>query len=260
MSNESETAQRVIEEGKHQSGQSGLTSLPFPAGVKSHQEPEFNLTQPFNSCLIDHSGRQFVCIHSFCQNMPTCFRNGLLQHELEFHELEFHPEDRQLWCNFVLPDLLRFIQSESMTDSSDYRFIFNHRYLRKDGSVSQFMHEGALLLSEDNKMPFLSLKVFTEIADIKQDETLILTIFKYSVEGYRKVFSKVYSIAKNSVLSDRELEIVRLCQEGLSSKMIAEKLNLSIHTVKNHKRNCMSKTNTHNITELIHFCIQSRWL
>jgi DNA-binding CsgD family transcriptional regulator len=30
--------------------------------------------------------------------------------------------------------------------------------------------------------------------------------------------------------------------------------------VKNHKRNCMEKTQTHNISELIHICIQNRWL
>jgi DNA-binding NarL/FixJ family response regulator len=56
------------------------------------------------------------------------------------------------------------------------------------------------------------------------------------------------------------MEIIRLCHEGLSSKMIAEKLNLSIHTVKNHKRNSMNKTLTHNITELIHLCIKNNWL
>lgn len=90
---------------------------------------------------------------------------------------------------------------------------------------------------------------------------MILTVFSYSVDlGYRKVFRKVYGGKYFSELSQREMEIIRLCHEGFSSKMIAEKLNLSIHTVKNHKRNCMEKTMTHNISELIHMCIQSGWL
>jgi DNA-binding CsgD family transcriptional regulator len=42
--------------------------------------------------------------------------------------------------------------------------------------------------------------------------------------------------------------------------MIADKLNLSIHTVKNHKRNSMDKTMTHNIAELIHLCILNHWV
>jgi DNA-binding CsgD family transcriptional regulator len=258
MNNESDTTSNIFEQREY------LLDRPsgsWFSGEGQHQLDESeNFLLPFDRCLVDHSGRQFACIHPFCQDLPTCFRNGLLQEQLEFHELTLHPEDLHIWCKAAFPDILRFAQLETVSETLDYRFIFNHRYIRKDGTVSQFMHEGALLFSEDGKMPFLNLKVFTEIADIKQDETLILTIFRYSPEGYRKVFSKVYSTAKVSCLSDRELEVVKLCQEGLSSKMIAEKLKLSIHTVKNHKRNCMSKTNTHNITELIHFCIQNRWL
>jgi DNA-binding NarL/FixJ family response regulator len=123
------------------------------------------------------------------------------------------------------------------------------------------MHEGSVIFSENQLLPVLNLKVFFEIADIKTDETIVLTIFRYTEsEGYRKVFTREYGKYCNSVLTHREMEIIRLCHEGLSSKMIAEKMNLSIHTVKNHKRHCMEKTSTHNINELIHFCLQKHWL
>ena len=214
----------------------------------------------FDCCLIDHSGRQFAC-HAHCHAQSSCFKNGLLQDNLDFHELQFHPEDRMLWCEKTLPDILKFIDSEAVMELPDYRFIFNHRYIRTDGSISQFMHEGSLIFANDKCLPVLNLKVFFEIADIKADETIILTIFRYSSNlGYQNVFTKVYSNTLDSPLSQREIEIIRLCHEGLSGKMIAEKLNLSIHTIKNHKRNCMDKTLTHNITELIHLCIKNHWL
>ena len=215
----------------------------------------------FGNCLVDQSGRQFACIHGHCKEQPSCFKNVILQEKLDFHELGFHPEDRRLWCDVAFPDILRFLDSEPIVESPDYRFIFNHRYIRKDGSVSQFMHEGSLTFTSDGRIPFLNLNVFFEIADIKPDETMILTIFRYLADqGYQKVFSKVYSNNIVSNLTQRELEIIKLCHEGLSSKMIADKLKLSIHTVKNHKRNCMEKTQTHNISELIHVCIQNHWL
>jgi DNA-binding NarL/FixJ family response regulator len=123
------------------------------------------------------------------------------------------------------------------------------------------MHEGTITFTEDKLLPVLNLKVFTEIADIKTDETIVVTIFKYSDDqGYQKVFTKEYGNSRNAFLSQREMEIIRLCYKGLSSKMIAERLNLSIHTVKNHKRHCMEKTLTHNISELIHLCVKSEWL
>lgn len=215
----------------------------------------------FENCLVDTAGRHYACMHKGCSEFPSCFKNDLLVDRVEFHEISHHPDDRRLWCDFVFPDILRFINSEPISDISEYRFIFNHRYIRKDGSISQFMHEGSLKHINDSQIPILSPDIFFEIADIKSDETMILTIFKYSNElGYQKIFTKVYSTKETSKLTSRELEIIKLFQEGLSSKMIAERLNISIHTVKNHKRNCMDKTQTHNISELIHVCIQNHWL
>jgi len=224
--------------------------------------PEKNSQPLFDYCLIDYSGRQFACIHQgHCHERSNCFNNELLQENLDFHKLHFHPEDQMLWCEEAFPDILKFIDSEPVVKSPDYRFIFNHRYIRRDGSISQFIHEGSISFGEERLFPILNLKVFFEIADIKTDETIILTIFRYSAEhGYQKVFTKEYGGIYNSILTQREMEIIRLCHEGLSSKMIAERLNLSIHTVKNHKRHCMEKTLTHNISELIHFCFKYNWL
>lgn len=246
---------------KNENKAASLLGLVNEADSNASGISDFSPTLLFSDCLVDHSGRQYVCTQRHCQDLPSCFRNELLQETVDFHELNFHPEDRRLWCEMAFPDILRFIHSETFAGDSDYRFIFNHRYIRKDGSISQFMHEGALTVSESKNMPFLHLKAFSEIADIKSDETMILTIFRYSDEhGYKKVFSKIYSAGHVCCLSNRELEIIRLCHKGLSGKMIAGELNLSIHTVKNHKRNSMAKTNTHNITELIHLCIQNHWL
>lgn len=236
----------------------------FPSIFAHERSAKFEERNPqllFDCCLIDQVGRQFACIHAHCQAQSNCFKDGQLQSNLDFHELQFHPEDRKLWCEKTFPDILRFLDSEPVVDLPEYRFIFNHRYIHLDGSISQFMHEGTFIFAGDQSLPVLRLKVFSEIADIKADESIILTIFRYSAQqGYQKVFTKVYANTLDSPLSHREMEIVRLCHEGLSSKMIAEKLNLSIHTVKNHKRKSMEKTLTHNITELIHLCLLNHWL
>jgi DNA-binding CsgD family transcriptional regulator len=239
----------------------GLASV-FPEQHGLADElPEINPLLLFDSCFVDHSSRQFACIYGQCSDHYTCFRNKLLHKSFDFHALHFHPEDRILWCKEAFPDIIKFIHSQQDVELQDYRFSFNHRYIRKDGSFTQFLHEGTFTFADDQCLPVLNLKVFTEIGDIKSDDTIVLSIFRYSAdEGYQKVFTKVYSVTQNSLLSPREMEIIRFCREGFSSKMIADKLNLSIHTVKNHKRNCMEKTLTHNISELINFCIKSHWL
>lgn len=242
----------------------GNTAEKEPLFVGINLSPEItenNYLHFFNQCLINHSGKQFACLHDHCQDLYSCFRQEVLHEYLTFHALRFHPADRRLWCLRVYPDIVNFLEPISANDLPNFRISFNHRYINKNEDISQFLHEGTLIYGNNQHEPVLNLKVFSEIGDIKSDDSIILSIYKYSDEnGYEKVFHKIYSNQQNSRLTQRELEIIRYCHNGLSSKMIADKLKLSIHTVKNHKRNIMEKTMTHNITELIHLCIQNHWL
>lgn len=219
-----------------------------------------NKSQLTDSCFIHHSGRQFSCVFGDCKNHESCFRNELLHENLEFHALKSHPDDEQIWRVKAFQDLTTFCRAQKNVSIREYRISFNHRYIRKDGSVSQFLHEGTLSYARESEYPSLNLFLFTEIGDIKTDETLVLSVFRHTDNRYEKVFNKVYQMNVDPVLTQRELEILRLCQAGMSSKMIADKLNLSIHTVKNHKRKCMEKTLTHNISELLYTCSQNHWL
>ena len=53
-------------------------------------------------------------------------------------------------------------------------------------------------------------------------------------------------------LSDREFEIVRMIESGLSSEEVAEKLFLSVHTVNTHRRNILEKADKETMAELIY--------
>lgn len=54
-----------------------------------------------------------------------------------------------------------------------------------------------------------------------------------------------------NLFTDRELEIVRLCAEGLSVKQIAEALSISARTVETHKNNIFKKLGFNSTGELI---------
>ena len=52
-------------------------------------------------------------------------------------------------------------------------------------------------------------------------------------------------------LTKREKEILRLIGEGLSTKMIADKCSISVHTVESHRKHLLEKLNVKNSMELI---------
>lgn len=60
----------------------------------------------------------------------------------------------------------------------------------------------------------------------------------------------------NAPLTEREIQVLRLVAEGLNSREIAERLNISVKTVDTHRANIMDKLGVHNTAELIKVAIQ----
>lgn len=57
-------------------------------------------------------------------------------------------------------------------------------------------------------------------------------------------------------LSPRERSVLAMLSEGLSSKEIAAKLGLSMHTVVNHRSNLMRKTGLHRAAQLSRYAVE----
>lgn len=57
-------------------------------------------------------------------------------------------------------------------------------------------------------------------------------------------------------ISERELEILQLIAEGLTTKQIAERLHLSFHTVMTHRKNMMGKLGLKNTAGLIVYAVR----
>ena len=58
----------------------------------------------------------------------------------------------------------------------------------------------------------------------------------------------------------KEFEVLRWMADGLSSKQIADKMRLSIHTINNHRKNMLAKTNATNAIDLINHAYRQRLL
>lgn len=70
---------------------------------------------------------------------------------------------------------------------------------------------------------------------------------------------------RTKVLSDtrltaREIEIIRLMEQDLSNKQLAEVLNISIRTVETHRKNIFKKTNTNNLLSLVKWAYEHQLL
>jgi len=103
-------------------------------------------------------------------------------------------------------------------------------YLLKNLTQSQFLH--AINIVKSGKF-FISEELSYVLAD--------------------KV--NIKSVA--SLLSNREMEILRLIAMEYSNKQIAEALFISERTVESHRKNIFTKTNTKSVVGLIQFAIKN---
>jgi DNA-binding NarL/FixJ family response regulator len=60
-----------------------------------------------------------------------------------------------------------------------------------------------------------------------------------------------------AILSKREIEIINLIAEELTTQEIAEKLFISPHTVDTHRKNLLAKLNVRNTAGLVKFALQN---
>lgn len=60
----------------------------------------------------------------------------------------------------------------------------------------------------------------------------------------------------DKILSDREQEVLALIGRGYTNPEIAEELDLSVHTVQNHRSNIMAKLDIHSTSHLIRYATE----
>jgi two-component system, NarL family, response regulator NreC len=78
------------------------------------------------------------------------------------------------------------------------------------------------------------------------------------VDDFRSRTRGPHGLARGSMLTPREREVIKMIAEGHSVKEIAALLGLSVKTVEAHKFNLMRKLDIHNKAQLVTYAIQKK--
>lgn len=94
-------------------------------------------------------------------------------------------------------------------------------------------------------------------AVLKEQMYLSPHISRSVVESYLKRASHSSTLGKE-LLTAKELEVLKLLTEGLSSKEIGQHLHTSSLTIDVHRRNIMKKLNIHSLPGLVKWAIRNK--
>ena len=162
-------------------------------------------------------------------------------------------EDGRIYYNSIFEKRLKFMQSLKPDDHSFYFYQHNFRLISKDKKQKTLLQEYQVVKADAKGNPLVIMGFCTDISHIKTD-TRITDAVILRKPGEMPVPVEItyyYPRAEEGLLTNKELEILKWILEGLNSKEIADKLHISTHTVRTHRKHMHEKTNAKNIADLL---------
>lgn len=203
--------------------------------------------------LVNYSDNRYVYVSDNYATLDVEIPK-LLSEGLPYVNTFLHPDERSTFMTRLLPTVFRFFaQAQDEKQLKNMKAMFTSRMRMKNGEYRWFMHQVNVLSTDEHNSPLMGLKFMVEIEGFKKDYDLDLTISMKDPDGiYHPVHKESFRHeARESSLSKREIEILKLVAQGNTSKQIAYLLDLSEHTVIKHRKNMLKKRQVSSAAELV---------
>ena len=155
-----------------------------------------------------------------------------------------HPDDLEV-VRRIDKKVWEFLDTLPEEEKLTYKYIYEMRILDRGKYVRMIYQMRLLAFKDDN---FLAIGMI-DLAPEQSANTSVRFQIKNCLTD--EVVPFTIETATDVLLTPREREILALAKEGMFSKEISEKLNISIHTVNRHRQNILEKLQVDNIIEAI---------
>lgn len=132
-------------------------------------------------------------------------------------------------------------------------FTFNFRLLCSNGIIKKVLHKGYFLKTDKDGKPLLVMGAVYDITPYKDDTNMILTMRGFDPLTQKALFREQSFQPPDKLmhLTGRQLEVLSHVQAGRTMTQIAAEMNISLETVKGHRKKMLAATNSRSMSELI---------
>ena len=155
-----------------------------------------------------------------------------------------HPDDLEV-VRRIDKKVWEFLETLPEEEKLTYKYIYEMRVLDRGKYVRMIYQMRILAFKDDN---FLGMGII-DLAPEQSANTSVRFQIKNCLTD--EIVPFAIETATDTLLTPREREILALAKEGMFSKEISEKLNISIHTVNRHRQNILEKLQVDNMIEAI---------
>jgi DNA-binding CsgD family transcriptional regulator len=197
--------------------------------------------------LIDYTDWSYRYVSSNCYDIIGHNDVEMLQNGPKYGLSAVNTEDLKIQVNQIHPAMVEEFKGLPDSLKRKYKFSFNFRYTHLSGKELQILQTNIFLKWDEEGNPLLKLILFNDISLYKKDNSVLYFVSKINEMGENEIVNQKNITPKE--LSSREIEILQMIAHGKKINEIAADLSLSPFTIKNHKKNILSKLGCKNSSQ-----------
>lgn len=200
----------------------------------------------FNDYSVEKLGGSFNEIYGYNFKKLT-FENMMLCYTEE-DIIDMQDKEKNI-CNF----LFNYLTKEEIYN---YKVCYLVKTTTANGQNKIILHQSKTIeLSPEGKI-LKTLVVHTDITHLNPKLDNKISFISKNKSFYSYGFNEYLVLYQDYNLTKKEIEIIENIANGKSEIDISEELNITIHTVKSHKKNIFRKTKVKNSAELVAKCLR----
>lgn len=217
--------------------------------------------------LLDHING-FIVICNYTTGLYEYISDGIRSH-LGYDVSKFSEEQltnfvlstmdekhREFLLNSFMPVVFNYYNEHaSRINPTDYRYAVCMKIRNAKGDYVWYLIDTVVIEADANGTPLRTLITCTNIHQFKKDELVYYNIQSKNEENIYEVLLEGSDNSHHTAynLTARELQVINLVSQGLTNQEIADKIFVSLNTVKTHRKNIMRKTKCRGTAELTNF-------
>lgn len=225
--------------------------------LEEHVKKIIELDQylPHSSTFYCITNTQNLSFEFISKNLSRCLKIDKFEFEclgMRYFWSRIHPDDLSVWLG-ALNELMDFTLSEIPIEERQFMsYSWNYRFLDGNHTYVNVIQNTTPLQYDINHKPIIGLAHYTILdGAIKMEVCASAKYLNVNNEYETKYFNNFSRKLLSDGITNRERDVIRLLLLDYSSKKIATKLNVSVHTVDTHRRNILKKMKVSTTGELI---------
>jgi len=205
-------------------------------------------TGPFYCYIVDFTNMSLSHVKPSIQHIL-----GLDPEKIAFKDVleAIHPDDMDFVVKAEAFLGNFFFKNVEPARVMKYKSSFNFRMRLADGEYALFNHQAMMLTLGPDGGFGKALNIHTRIDHLNPTNNYRMSVICMDDSPSFLNLSLNSDYANMARFSQKEIQIIKNLGDGLDSNAIAEKLFISPHTVKKHRKNILEKSGCKNVAELI---------